>query len=268
MQPRRRFRLVLIKPSHYADDGYVIRWWRGMIPSNSLAAIHSLAEDCAARRVLGPDAEIEIESIDETNARVDVPAILARFRANGGFGLIGLVGVQTNQYPRALDIARPFRAAGVPVAIGGFHVRDACRCWTEARSTRRVPGNGSRHVCRRGRGTARRRAAGRGRGPARAGLRLHQGPAGDGRRAGAVPARSGTSRARSGHRQLRRRPWLPLPVFLLHDHQRPGPQVALSLARTMSSVWCASTGRRASTSSSSPTTISPATGTGRRSSIA
>ena len=33
-----------------------------------------------------------------------------------------LVGVQSNEYPRALDIARPFRAAGVPVAMGGFHV--------------------------------------------------------------------------------------------------------------------------------------------------
>jgi hypothetical protein len=35
----RRFQLVLIKPSHYGDDGYVIRWWRAMIPSNSLAAV-------------------------------------------------------------------------------------------------------------------------------------------------------------------------------------------------------------------------------------
>jgi radical SAM superfamily enzyme YgiQ (UPF0313 family) len=30
--------------------------------------------------------------------------------------------VQSNQFPRALDIARPFRAADVPVMIGGFHV--------------------------------------------------------------------------------------------------------------------------------------------------
>ncbi len=30
--------------------------------------------------------------------------------------------MQSNQFPRALDIARPFRAAGVPVMIGGFHV--------------------------------------------------------------------------------------------------------------------------------------------------
>jgi radical SAM superfamily enzyme YgiQ (UPF0313 family) len=33
-----------------------------------------------------------------------------------------LVGVQTNQFPRAVDIARPLRAAGIPVCIGGFHV--------------------------------------------------------------------------------------------------------------------------------------------------
>src|SRR3954453_14001218 len=38
------------------------------------------------------------------------------------FGLVGLVGVQSNQFPRALDIARPLRQAGIPVVIGGFHV--------------------------------------------------------------------------------------------------------------------------------------------------
>ena len=38
----RRFQLVLIKPSHYDDDGYVIRWWRAMTPSNSLAAVYGI----------------------------------------------------------------------------------------------------------------------------------------------------------------------------------------------------------------------------------
>src|ERR1700749_1674608 len=118
----RRFQLVLNKPSHYDDDGYVIRWWRATIPSNSLAALYGIAADCAERRVLGPDVAIDIEAIDETNTRVDVPALIARLRRNGNFGLLALVGVQSNQYPRALDIARPFRAAGIAVAIGGFHV--------------------------------------------------------------------------------------------------------------------------------------------------
>ena len=35
----RSFRIALIKPSHYDDDGYVIQWWRSSIPSNSLASV-------------------------------------------------------------------------------------------------------------------------------------------------------------------------------------------------------------------------------------
>src|ERR1700688_3673074 len=28
----RAFRVALIKPSHYDDDGYIIQWWRSFIP--------------------------------------------------------------------------------------------------------------------------------------------------------------------------------------------------------------------------------------------
>jgi hypothetical protein len=119
---RRRFRVVLIKPSHYDDDGYVIRWWRATIPSNSLACLYGIAVDCVERNVLGPDVTIDIEAIDETNTRIDLPTLISRFRSDDNFGLVALVGVQSNQYPRALDIARPLRQAGIAVAIGGFHV--------------------------------------------------------------------------------------------------------------------------------------------------
>src|SRR5207248_1144977 len=122
MTAKRRFQLVLIKPSHYDDDGYVIRWWRAMIPSNSLAAVYRIAADCTERQVLGPDVAIDIEALDETSTRIDVPGLLARFRTHGNFGLVALIGVQSNQCPRALDIARPLRDAKIPVAIGGFHV--------------------------------------------------------------------------------------------------------------------------------------------------
>jgi len=119
---RRRFQLVLIKPSHYGDDGYVIRWWRSMVPSNSLASIYGIAADSAARGALGADIDIDIEAIDEFNTHVDIPKLLRKFLNNKNFGLVALVGVQSNQYPRALDIARWFRKANIPVAIGGFHV--------------------------------------------------------------------------------------------------------------------------------------------------
>ena len=122
MAAKSRFQLILIKPSHYDDEGYVIRWWRAIIPSNSLAAVYSIAADCAERQVLGSDVDIDITVIDETNARIKVPEILARFRRHADFGLVALVGVQSNQYPRALDIARPFREAGIQVAMGGFHI--------------------------------------------------------------------------------------------------------------------------------------------------
>jgi len=119
---KRRFQLVLIKPSHYDDDGYVVQWWRSSIPSNSLAAVYTLAADAAARQVLGPDVAIDITAMDETNTRVRPKDVIALLHAHGGFGMVGLVGVQSNQFPRALDIARPLRAAGLQVVIGGFHV--------------------------------------------------------------------------------------------------------------------------------------------------
>ena len=91
---KRRFQLVLLKPSHYNDDGYVIRWWRALIPSNSLAAVYGLALDSAQRKALGDDVEIDIDVIDETNTRVNVKKLINRFRKHGNFGVLGLVGVQ------------------------------------------------------------------------------------------------------------------------------------------------------------------------------
>jgi hypothetical protein len=118
----RRFQLYLIKPSHYDDDGYVIQWFRSAIPSNTLAALYGLAADCRDRQVLGSGTPIDIVECDETNTRIEPRKIAASIRATGGLGLVALVGVQSNQYPRAVDLARQFRAEGVQVAIGGFHV--------------------------------------------------------------------------------------------------------------------------------------------------
>src|SRR5262249_38895179 len=116
----RKFKAILIKPSHYDDDGYVIQWWRSGIPSNSLASVYGLLMECAAENVLGPDVDIEIEGYDECNTVIDVNKSVRSIKAAGS-GFVGLVGVQSNQFPRAVDIARQVRAAGVPVVIGGFH---------------------------------------------------------------------------------------------------------------------------------------------------
>jgi radical SAM superfamily enzyme YgiQ (UPF0313 family) len=131
LRPKRRFQLILIKPSHYDDDGYVIQWFRSFMPSNSLAALYGLAIDAAERQVLGPDVSIDVTPVDETNTRIRAKKIIAHLERHAGFGLVCLVGVQSNQFPRARDIARPLRAAGVPVAIGGFHVSGCLSMLTE-----------------------------------------------------------------------------------------------------------------------------------------
>ncbi|HTV14349.1 MAG TPA: radical SAM protein [Acidobacteriaceae bacterium] len=98
----------------------MIQWFRSAVPSNSLAVMNGLVLDCRERQVLGPDVAIDIRSMDEDNTRIR-PERIAR-EMQGKPGMVILVGVQSNQFPRAMDIARPLRAAGIPICMGGFHV--------------------------------------------------------------------------------------------------------------------------------------------------
>ena len=156
----RKFQLVLIKPSHYDDDGYVIRWWRAIIPSNSLAAVYGIAADCAERRVLGPDVEIDIDVIDETNTRVKIPELIGASRAQRQFrhGRAGRRAVEpVSARPRhRAAVARRRRAGGdgrIPRVGLPLDARRA------SRRARRLPGAGHRHVRRRSGGPVRRGAA-------------------------------------------------------------------------------------------------------------
>ena len=156
----RKFLIELIKPSHYDDNGYVIQWWRGFLPSNSLATLYGLALDAQQRRILGDDVEIAIEAFDETTQVIPVRRIIRQFRRNGTCGLVCLVGVQTNQFARALDLSRRFLAEGIKVAIGGFHVSGCSSMLPEMTSeAERSSGARDYFICGRGRGPVRRIAA-------------------------------------------------------------------------------------------------------------
>src|SRR5262245_63678559 len=108
MPVNKRFCLVLVKPSHYDDDGYVIQWLRSPIPSTSLAALYGLAKDCAERHVLGPDVEIDVLAFDETNTRIRCARLAALIQAAGA-GMALLVGVQANEFQGRLDLPRALR---------------------------------------------------------------------------------------------------------------------------------------------------------------
>ena len=113
---REIFKLYLIKPSHYDDDGYVIQWVRSEIPSNTMAAINGIALDCIERRVLGDGVDIEISASDETNTRIQPQTIIREIEQSGGKGLVALVGVQTNQFPRARTAWSPSSRARSPAS--------------------------------------------------------------------------------------------------------------------------------------------------------
>jgi hypothetical protein len=139
-----RFQIYLIKPTRYDDDGYPLQWWRSIIPSNSLACLTGIVEDALTRGALG-DADADVHVIDEIHSHVAPARIVRAIRRKGGRGFIGLVGVQTNQFPRAMDLAREFRAAGLPVCIVASTSPAAWRCSSRCHpnSTKR-----SRSECR------------------------------------------------------------------------------------------------------------------------
>ena len=127
----RRLVVILIRPSKYDDEGYIIRHFRGTLPSNTLSCLNSLTDDVIRQGRLG-GIEVRVEVIDEIVTRVDPARLGRRFREEGTTVVVGLVGVQSNQFPRAQDLARQFKAEGFAVMIGGFHVSGAIAMSPEA----------------------------------------------------------------------------------------------------------------------------------------
>ncbi len=117
-----KLHLYLIKPSQYDDQGYVVRHWRGVLPSNTLACLAGLTEDVVAKKLLGESLEVKVHLLDEAVDRIPVKQICRSQRGKNTKTVVCMVGVQTNQFPRASDLAREFRRAGLTVLIGGFHV--------------------------------------------------------------------------------------------------------------------------------------------------
>jgi len=115
-------KVVYIRPSKYDDEGYVWRFWRGVVPSNTLCCLESLTQALADSGELGEDVEVSVETYDDTLERIPIKRIARENRKPGTRVVVGFVGVQTNQFPRAVDLALALRAEGVQTMIGGFHV--------------------------------------------------------------------------------------------------------------------------------------------------
>jgi hypothetical protein len=113
--------VTLIRPTNYTDDGYPIKTRIGVIRSNTLTQVGTLVQDLVNVPFL-QGISLNIRKIDEAIEWIPVKEIVRDAKRSGVRSIVMLVGVQSNQYPRALDIASKFRAHEIPVLIGGFHV--------------------------------------------------------------------------------------------------------------------------------------------------
>ena len=117
----RELDITLIRPTNYTDDGYPITMRVGVIRSNTLTQMGTLARDLVNYPFFA-GVSLNVRLIDEAIERVPSKEIFRRSRMPGVKSMVMLVGVQSNQYPRAQDIASWFLPQGIPVMIGGFHV--------------------------------------------------------------------------------------------------------------------------------------------------
>ena len=99
---QKKIKIVLIKPSKYDDEGYVIRHFRGVLPSNTLACLSSLTQDVAKRGLLGPGTDLEVELIDDTVQKIPVKRI-----------------IRSQPASRPAHDRRPGRSPVQPVPAGG-----------------------------------------------------------------------------------------------------------------------------------------------------
>lgn len=117
----RKLTVILINPSRYDDDGYVIRYMKGVLPCNTLTCMRSLTLAFANQWKRDRNIDIDIKMYDEVVEVIPLKKI-ARWNKNGHRVVAAIVGVQSNQFPRASDLAKRLTDLGIKTLIGGFHV--------------------------------------------------------------------------------------------------------------------------------------------------
>lgn len=106
--------VVVLKPSKYLPDGTVERFRRGFMPNSTVPYVRSMTPQ------LVDDTPVEVHSIDEY-VHTDLRYLSLLQRPHGGRTLLALVGVQSHQLHRALDLAALARKHDCMVVIGGPH---------------------------------------------------------------------------------------------------------------------------------------------------
>lgn len=94
----RSLRVIVVKPSKYTADGCVERFRWGFMPNSTVPYIRSMTPSVAV------DTPVEVHTIDEY-VHTDLEYLNLLRRPQGERTLLVLVGVQSHQFHRALDLA-------------------------------------------------------------------------------------------------------------------------------------------------------------------
>ncbi len=107
--------VVILKPSKYTADGSVERFRWGFMPNSTVPYMRSMTPSCVG------GTPTDVHPIDEY-VHTDLRYLSLLRRPRGGRTLVALVGVQSHQFHRALDLAAFARRNGSMAVIGGPHV--------------------------------------------------------------------------------------------------------------------------------------------------
>jgi radical SAM superfamily enzyme YgiQ (UPF0313 family) len=115
-----RLRVIVLKPSKYGLDGFVERFRKGFMPNSTVPYLATLVPYTAT--AIDPEWAVDVLPIDEyVQTDLEYLHLLGARRDGSSRTLLLLVGVQSHQFHRALDLAAFARARGAMVVMGGPH---------------------------------------------------------------------------------------------------------------------------------------------------
>src|SRR5947199_8110997 len=119
----RQLVVVLVEVTKYDREGYLIQFREVVLRCNTLAAMWSLTEAAFASSELA-GLLCRVIAFNERTMRggVNASQVMKKRSAPDTRVVVGLVGIQTNMFPRARQVALEFKAQGATVVMGGFHI--------------------------------------------------------------------------------------------------------------------------------------------------
>jgi Radical SAM superfamily len=112
--PAQELRVVIVKPSKYDPDGSVERFRWGFMPNATVRYLASLTPQRVG------DVACTVQAIDEY-VQTDLEYLKLFEQVPGARTLVAVVGVQSHQFHRALDLAALAVTRGCLAVIGGPH---------------------------------------------------------------------------------------------------------------------------------------------------